>query len=149
MSTYVCLSKIGTCCHLLVDLNSQQMAFVWGQLKLNEWCIDVLLSQPLVSYGWGAVCERDLWSSTSNPLHLRNVYLSCGLFQPYFLPNTVQPMCWFVFDPIWVAVIDLNSFGVQLRCTAHRSSLHEAMASMIQSTHAIITGAFVSNLNCS
>ena len=60
-----------------------------------------------MSNGWGAVCEADLWPITRNPLNLRNVYLICGLFQPYLLSNIILKRCY-----------DANRVCTHVRCVS-------------------------------
>ena len=56
--------------------------------QVKEWFVNVGQQFQTFEVGRGVVCEMDLWSITNNPFKLGNIYLSCGLIQPYFLPNT-------------------------------------------------------------
>ena len=53
------------------------------------------------------------------------------------VPQTVKSMCWFLFDPKWAAVNDLDS--VSSRCEAHTTSLREAMTSQVSNLRALLS----------
>ena len=69
------------------------------------------------------------------------------------VPQSAQSVCWFVFDPKWAAVNDLNSvWSSPSLCgtpVGRPNPLREAMTSQWSNLRALIIDAFVNKFNCS